>query len=92
MIAEPERTNELTKEDLQEILKEGKSSVVFIKKDGTTRLMKCTLDPLLLPKVDGSVEKKTKKVNDEVLSVWSIDDEGWRSLRTDSVINIEKLR
>lgn len=65
-------------------------NVTFIKKDGTERKMRCTLDSALLPAqtdLEESVQKKTP--NPDVLAVWDIENEGWRSFRYDSIIGFE---
>ena len=65
----------------------GPTTVVFTKKDGTERTMTCTTKPELVPAesiVEG-VEKKEKKVNEEVIPVYDLDAKGWRSFRWDSV-------
>jgi hypothetical protein len=71
---------------LKEILHLGPVNVIFIKKDGTERKMRCTLKPSLLPQTDleEAVQKKTP--NPDVLAVWDLENEGWRSFRFDSVI------
>lgn len=63
--------------------------VTFTKVDGTTRLMRCTLDPRLLPesyiKEDEQKEKTFHKENPNVISAWDVQKGGWRSFRIDSV-------
>ena len=62
-------------------------NVTFIKKDGTQRSMRCTLQPELLPAqtdLEEAVQKKTP--NPDVLAVWDLEKEGWRSFRYDSII------
>lgn len=63
--------------------------VTFTKVDGTTRIMRCTLDPLLLPpsyiNEDEEKEKKFHKENPNVISAWDVQKGGWRSFRIDSV-------
>lgn len=74
-------------EYLKNALHEGIVEVVFIKKDGTERKMKCTLKADLLPAqtdLEEAVQKKTP--NPAVLAVWDLENEGWRSFRYDSVI------
>lgn len=70
-------------ETLKELLKSNVVEVKFTKLDGNIRTMLCTLQETLLPEVTTS---GTKKVNDEVLSVWDIDNSGWRSFRLENVI------
>ena len=74
-------------EYLKNALHEGIVEVVFIKKDGTERKMKCTLKADLLPAqtdLEEAVQKKTP--NPDVLAVWDVENSGWRSFRYDSII------
>lgn len=61
--------------------------ITFTKKDGTERLMKCTLkEDVVVP-----YEKKTDKVkekNSDTLSVWDVEKNAWRSFRWDSIKNV----
>ena len=65
----------------------GPTTVVFTKKDGTERTMTCTTKSELVPaeSIIEGVEKKEKKVNEEVIPVYDLDAKGWRSFRWDSV-------
>ena len=63
------------------LLEERPVEIVFTKKDGTERTMKCTLMEDYLPETVGS--EKTK--SDEVLAVYDLEKEGWRSFRWDSI-------
>ena len=68
-------------------LKTGIVTVTFIKKDGTERKLRGTLKEDLLPAqtdLEEAVQKKTP--NPDVLAVWDIENNGWRSFRYDSVI------
>jgi hypothetical protein len=65
----------------------GPTTIIFTKKDGTERTMTCTTSPSLVPVepiVEG-VEKKEKKINEEVMPVYDLDAKGWRSFRWDSI-------
>lgn len=59
-------------------------NVIFQKKDGSERTMRCTLSDVVIPE-----EKKPKGTgrasSDEVLPVFDIDIMEWRSFRLDSV-------
>lgn len=71
--------------NLKELLKTGVVEVVFTKLSGDKRVMNCTLQSSFLPE---EVEtEKTRKQNDDVLSVWDTEVNGWRSFRFDSVIS-----
>jgi len=68
----------------------GPVTVTFTKKDGTERVMECTTSPNIVPAepiVEG-VEKKEKKVNEDIMPVYDIAAQGWRSFRWDSVKQI----
>lgn len=62
-------------------------TVTFIKKDGSERVMRCTLDSKHLPKetVKEDSEKKPKKKSENTLSVYDMDVQGWRSFTIKSV-------
>jgi len=69
-------------------LKHNICQVNFTKKDGTVRKMLCTLSPEILPtQTDLEEHIQTRKTNTEVISVWDLESEGWRSFRKDSVID-----
>jgi len=80
----------MEKLQLKQILENGVVTVVFTKIDGTEREMKCTLNSDFLPESNKQLltEGSTKKENDNVLSVWDIDNQGWRSFRLDSIKEI----
>lgn len=76
------------KTNLQSILKLAEVDVVFTKRDGTDRVMKCTLNESKIPapEIKESTEpKKEKKVNLDVLAVYDTEAQGWRSFRWDSL-------
>lgn len=75
--------NEFLRSNLQTAI----LNVAFIKKDGSQRDLRCTLRPDLLPAqtdLEEAVQKKTP--NPDVLAVWDLDNQGWRSFRYDSII------
>jgi len=61
--------------------------VKFTKKDGSLRSMRCSLQEKYLPPLMGDAETTTKD-NPDVLAVWDIDVNGWRSFRIDSVMSM----
>jgi esterase/lipase superfamily enzyme len=78
----------LTKEDVQSLLHDGICEITFTKVNGEERVMKCTLNEKLLPKqIDLEEAIQKKKPNPDVLAVWDITAEGWRSFRWDSLIS-----
>ena len=72
---------------LKGILKDGVVSLKFEKKDGSIREMNATLkEDVVIP-----YEKKTdkeKKVSKDVMAVFDIDKQEWRSFRLDSLKEI----
>lgn len=80
----------VTKTSLKDLLKKKIVEIKFKKKDGSERVMCCTLDKDIVPKY----EKKTdrlKQVKEDILAVWDLDKEAFRSFKLDSVINYQVL-
>jgi len=77
------------KYDLKETFSKGVVTVVFEKTDGTERVLKGTLLSEYLPSkdFDDSVEtpEKERKQNENILAVWDLENNGWRSFRVDSI-------
>lgn len=69
---------------LKDLLRSGICNVVFTKKDGTERMMRCTLnESYVVPHEKTTDREKTPNLN--VVSVWDLDVNGWRSFRYDSI-------
>jgi hypothetical protein len=77
----------LLREDLTSHLKTNFIKVAFTKKDGTHRDMICTLKPDALPAQVDLEESIPRKTNDDVMAVFDVEKQDWRSFRLDSVIN-----
>lgn len=73
------------KSELAEMLRNNKLAVSFVKKDGSDRTMNCTLQESYLPVFQNA---EARKENPEVLAVWDIDNNGWRSFRLDSINSV----
>jgi hypothetical protein len=79
-----------TKEQLKELLSEYILIVEFNKADGSKRTMKCTLmENMVKPHVKKT--ERPKKPNDDVLSVWDVEKDAFRSFRLDSLISYQKI-
>lgn len=63
--------------------------VEFTKKDGTLRKMKATLKPSLIP--EENHPKGKRKVPQHLLPVWSIEDQGWRSITLSNIKKVEVI-
>jgi hypothetical protein len=76
------------KAGLQALLRQGKATITFTKKDGTERVMKCTL----LEGVAVPHEKTTDRVKepkDDILPVWDIEANAWRSVTIPNIKTVE---
>ena len=71
--------------NLVEVLKTDTVKLVFNKLDGTKRVMKCTQRPEITntPIKNGS--------NDNLITVWDLDKDAWRSFYLDKVIMWSKV-
>ena len=84
---------ELFESWLKDMLVMGPVTVTFTKKDGTDRVMECTLQPELLPKIakakikEGE-EKSPRKQSQDVIPVYDIEAKSWRSFTIKSVKRI----
>lgn len=68
---------------LLDMLRSNAVTVEFTKKDGTLRMMNCTLMESVVPKVDG-----THKKTDAVVTVFDTDLKEWRSFTLTSLKRI----
>lgn len=65
----------------------GEVTVTFEKKDGTLRELRCTLKDV--PEYERKTDREVlRKTNEEVMSVFDLEKEEWRSFRIDSVKQI----
>jgi hypothetical protein len=84
----------LTRDALIELLSHNVITVKFVKVDGTLRSMTCTLLPEYLPSAvtsNGKIlltESEGRTPNLNVLSVWDIDSNAWKSFRVNSVSGV----
>ncbi len=69
------------------LLREQEITVKFVKKDGSEREMLCTLSESKIPaeKAPKGVERTTSA---DVVPVFDIENQGWRSFRWDSITGI----
>ena len=78
-----------TKATLEKLLKQEILEVNFNKKDGSNRTMLCSLKSEFLPKKEITEIKKSKKEHNNVLSVWDLEKDSFRSFRIDSITNYQ---
>ena len=60
--------------------------VKFTKTDGTERVMKCTLISDKIPEDKKPTGKGKKVQNDNIIAVYDLENEGWRSFKLDTII------
>ncbi len=87
-IATPEQWEEF-KSRLDYMLREGKVTVIFDKKDGERRVMTCTLDPNVVPQVEKKTKQEATKVNEDICPVFDLDKQAWRSFRYDTIYEVQ---
>ena len=63
------------------MLEQNVVEVTFTKKDGTERVMNCTLLEDYLPETTGA----GRSAGSDALAVFDVDADGWRSFRWDSI-------
>jgi len=75
---------------LKGMLHVGPVTVTFTKKDGSERVMKCTLDPKELPEQVITENKKERKQSENSIAVYDLEAKGWRSfvIRSIKRVNI----
>ncbi len=83
----------MTKDELVENLKVGEVVVTFKKKDGTERVMRCTksfdsIPEEKRPKTTNDMVEKPTPSNIDLIMVWDLDKEGWRSFDYKSLLKI----
>jgi hypothetical protein len=86
-----EKDFKLFKKWLKSHLKHGPVTVIFTKKDGTERVMKCTTNPTVIMFKDPTIleSKKERKVSEDVMPVYDLEADAWKSFRWDSVKTIQ---
>lgn len=76
------------RELLDSKLRSGIVTVTFTKKDGSERIMRCTLSPDLTATYEKKTER-TKTPNEGVCAVFDVDVKEWRSFRYDSIKEVK---
>jgi hypothetical protein len=74
------------KDEIMLSLRESKCIVTFEKVNGELRKMLCTLKSEYIPtEINENDTKRTKVENPDVLPVYDLESNGWRSFRWNSV-------
>lgn len=77
-------------QELKKYLSKEIVEVTFTKKDGSQRIMKCTLNPSTIPQ-DLAPKGSDKAFSKDVQRVFDIEASAWRSFRNDSIISFRKI-
>ncbi len=78
----------MTREEIVELLEVKTLKVTFTKVNGEERVMNCTLREDIVPQGDDN-EFTSRAYNPNVVPVWDVDKEGWRSFRLDNLKAVE---
>lgn len=82
----------VTKEKLKDLLQKNVLQVKFKKIDGSQRVMCCSLNQEIVPISENKTPKKVKQDNENVIAVWDLEKESFRSFRLDSLIDYTIFR
>jgi len=78
----------LTKNTLENMLRENNVVVTFVKKDGSKRVLNCTLNPNSLPKTN-TIKVDEGKKHDHLIKAYSVPEQQWRSFIVANVISAD---
>jgi hypothetical protein len=81
----------MNRKEMKDALQNEICVVEFVKVNGDSRTMVCTLKESLLPE-NVSIVVPPKQENEDVIATWDIQAEGWRSFRIDSVKSFRNLQ
>lgn len=70
---------------LKALVSTNHAEITFVKKDGSDRTMICTTKSSSIPEDKQPVTESAVKENTDILRVYDLENEGWRSFRVDSV-------
>jgi hypothetical protein len=70
---------------IHSVLKETTVKITFTKKDGTERVMNCTLNATVLPLVETHQQKREQEKPKDYIAVYDTEAKGWRSFVIKSV-------
>lgn len=81
----------MNRKEMKDALQKEICVVEFVKVNGESRTMVCTLKESLLPE-NVSIVVPPKQENEAVIATWDVQAEGWRSFRIDSVKSFRNLQ
>jgi hypothetical protein len=78
----------MTRDEIVNVLSAGKCKLVFNKVDGTPREMTCTLYSEFIPESMQPSSDSKVKFNPDIIRVFDLDKEGWRSFRVENFTEV----
>lgn len=75
----------MNREHMIEQLHKGICTVKFTKVNGDSRTMRCTLNASVSNIPEVPLSESAGPVNPDVVKVWDVDANGWRSFKVESV-------
>jgi hypothetical protein len=76
------------KSNIQNLLRTWEAKITFTKKDGTERVMHCTLKEGVVVPHEKTTDR-VKQPKDDLLSVWDIEAQGWRTVNVPTISVVE---
>lgn len=76
------------KAGIQALLRQGAATIVFTKKDGSERVMKCTLQEGIVVPHEKTTDR-VKEPKDDILPVWDLEANAWRSITIPNIKTVE---
>lgn len=80
----------MTIDEIREQLRQETLEVHFKKKDGSIRRMVCTTHTDVLGEDISSV-RSAPVFQNEIVTVWDVEADAWRSFRFDSIVSVAQL-
>lgn len=75
--------------DILADLRKNICEVTFTKANGDERTMLCTLIPDFLPQPEATSSIQPKKVKDDLVTVWDLEENSWRSFKPSRIIDVQ---
>lgn len=82
----------MSEDNIIKMLTESVCTVKFNKIDGSLRKMRCTLHPDLIPLTKIVNETRERKKINDIIAVWDLDNQGWRSFKISTLLSVEKKK
>lgn len=83
----------MTPDEIKETLRTGPCVLSFVKVNGETRTMTCTLHESFLPETPEmpTTSGEVKKISPDVVRVFCLDNSQWRSFRWQNLVSLNTV-